>query len=1054
MNQANEGQDYLNGVAIIGMAGRFPMAESVDEYWQNLIESKECISFYTDEELIESGIDPKNVKNPDYIKAKGAVGNVDMFDAAFFGINPREAEVTDPQHRMLLECAWEALEHAGYDSNKFDGPIGVFAGKSMDYYLLTNVYPQIRKEISAGSLQAAIGNDKDSLTTLIAYRMNLTGPAITVQTSSSTSLVAVAVAAQSVLTYQCDIALAGGITAGPPIKSGYLYQAGGIWAKDGHCRAFDAKASGFVPGSGMGMVVLKRLEDAVADGDNIWAVITGYAVNNDGSNKVSYSAPSVDAQAEVVALAQAMADVHPETIQYIECHGTGTNLGDPIEVTALNQAFSVQTDKKHFCAIGSTKTNIGHLDNAAGVAGLIKTAMALKHKKIPATLHFETPNPKIDWENSPFFVSNQLTDWERGEHPRRAGVSSIGMGGTNAHVIVEEAPELDPSGDSRDWKLMFLSAKTGPALDARTRQLADFFKQNPETNLADAAYTLQVGRKDLNYRRFFVCQDMQDAAETLESWSIDRMADGVCDILERPVVFMFTGQGSQYVNMAKEIYQTEPVFKENLDNCARILKPMLGIDILEIMYPANPGDEEANAEKLRQTWLTQPVLFAVEYSLAQLWMDLGIEPKGMIGHSIGEFTAACVSGVMTLEDALTVVTKRGRLMQDQEEGSMLSIVGVKEADILDMLDDELSLGAINSPKHCVVSGRTEAIEELEKKLSEQDIFYKRLRTSHAFHSPMMESIVKDFEEVMKTVKLHAPEIPFVSGVTGKQITPEEAVDPLYWGRQLRQAVRFSDGVAELLKDSSPLLLEVGPGTSLCVLAQQHRENERDTEPPIVASIRQAKTNESDMAFLMKAIGQLWVAGVHIDWNNFYRDELRYRIPLPTYPFERKRYWIEAAKDIYTGAESDPEKPAESQTAETPGETPKTEEKTDDGKAFQDRPRLKNEYVAPKDDIQKGIVAIWEDILGIKPIGIDDNFFDLGGHSLLATLFLSRLQETYNVRLELRVIFESPTVATIAQMVKEQQGKSADLKDIESLVDEIEGLSDEELEDALSEEESK
>lgn len=1037
MSYTNEGQNYFNAVAIIGMAGRFPKANNVDEYWQNIVSGKECISFYTNEELIQAGIDPEVIKNPDYIKAKGEVADIDMFDASFFGINPREAEVTDPQHRMLLECAWEALEHAGYDSNKYDGLIGVYAGKSMDYYLLMNVFPHIRKEISAGSLQAAIGNDKDSLTTLISYRMNLTGPAITVQTSSSTSLVAVCVAAQSLLTYQCDMALAGGITAGPPQKSGYLYQEGGIWASDGHCRAFDAKSKGFVPGSGMGLVVLKRLEDAINDGDNIWAVIKGYAVNNDGSKKVSYSAPSVDAQSEVVAAALASADVHPETIQYIETHGTGTHMGDPIEVTALTQAYRAQTDKKQFCAITSVKTNIGHLDNAAGVAGLIKASMALKYRKIPASLHFETPNPKIDFENSPFFVNTTLKEWERGENPRRAGVTSLGMGGTNAHVILEEAPETEPSGPSRSWQLMPLSAKTGSALDSKTRQMADFLKNNPEINLADASYTLKVGRKDLNYRRFFVCSEIGDAAQTLQSWSSDRMAHGVCDVVDRPVVFMFTGQGSQYVNMGKELYHSESVFRDHLDHCAGILTPLLGIDIRTLMFTEDEASLEDHAEKLTQTWLTQPVLFAFEYALAQLWMDWGIQPKGMIGHSIGEFVAACLAGCLSLEDALLVVARRGRLMQDRPEGSMLSVVGVREDELEKMLGNELSLAAVNSPKHIVVSGPTPAIESLEKKLAERDIFYKMLRTSHAFHSPMMEPVLSEFVNVMKHVKLNAPRIPFISGVTGKWISAAEACDPHYWAKQLRMAVRFSDGIAAILKEYVPAFLEIGPGSSLCLLTQQHRENEKASEPPIVASIKQAKQSEADMAYLMKAAGHLWIAGINLDWSNFYRNEKRRRIPLPAYPFERKRYWIEGVKEtsgVMSGGDGAEITPSIAAQAAEPSDVCTAEVKT-----YQARPSLKNAYAAPVNDVEKGIVAIWEDILGIQPIGTGDNFFDLGGHSLLATLFLSRIQEKYGVRLELRVIFESPTIASIAAMVTEQLAKSDQPKDLESLLDEVEGL---------------
>jgi acyl transferase domain-containing protein len=1079
-NEQNESTPDLDGVAIIGMAGRFPKAGDIGEYWENLEKSVACISFYKDEELLEAGVGPQVLKHPDYVKAKGEVENVDMFDASFFGINPREAEVTDPQHRMLLECAWEAMEHAGYDSGKFNGPVGVFAGKGMDYYLLLNIYPRIKKEISAGSLQAAIGNDKDSLTTTISYRLNLTGPAISVQTSSSTSLVSVCVACQSLLTYQCDMALAGGVTAGPPIRSGYLYQEGNIWSPDGYCRAFDAKARGFVPAGGMGLVVLKRLDEALADGDNIWAVIKGFAVNNDGFNKVSYSAPSVNAQVKVVAEAMAAADVHPETIQYIEAHGTGTNLGDPIEITALNQAFRAETAKEHYCAVGSVKTNIGHLDNAAGIAGLIKTTLALKHKKIPASLHFETPNPAIDWEDSPFFVNRQLREWpantgpDGSSVPRRAGVTSLGMGGTNAHVILEESPEGAGHGvqeagqkDGRGYHLILLSARTPTALYKMTENLVHYFEENvvnpgshgnPGLGLADAAYTLKVGRRDFNHRRMLLCEDFADVKTTLENLEPAGLTDAVCDIVERPVIFMFSGQGAQYVNMGKELYQKEPVFKENMDKCAELLVPLLGMDVRGVIYPETEAEVEKNAEQLMQTSMTQPVLFMIEYSLARLWMEWGIKPAGMIGHSIGEYTAACVSGCMTLEGALNLVVVRGRLMQNREGGTMLSVVGPGEEEITGMLGDGLSLAAVNSPKHCVVSGETGAVEKLEGQLAEKNLFFRRLHTSHAFHSAMMEPIIEEFAQMVSRVKINEPKIPFISGVTGTWIGAEEARSSQYWAGQLRKPVRFSDGIKEILLHPERILLEVGPGKSLCELAGQHKINGSESGPVIFSSLRHIKENESDMGFLLRTLGNLWLHGAPIDWKNYYKHEKRRRIPLPTYPFERERYWLEEVKPATPGAELGLETgrtrgTAESQTG--PQAVPaKKEGEGDKGKAvktFKPRPQLKNDYVAPANEIEQRITAIWEDILGIRPIGIRDNFFDLGGHSLLATLFLSTVQEEMGIRLELKTIFENPHIAAIAALVQSEENKNEDTKDIEALVKEIEGLSQEELQMALSEE---
>jgi amino acid adenylation domain-containing protein len=764
----------------------------------------------------------------------------------------------------------------------------------------------------------------------------------------------------------------------------------------------------------MGMVVLKRLEDALADGDNTWAVIKGFAVNNDGDNKVSYSAPSVDAQTQVVVEALSVADVHPETIQYIETHGTGTNLGDPIEITALNQAFHTQTYKKHYCAIGSVKSNIGHLDNAAGIAGLIKTTLALKHKKIPASLHFETPNPNIDFENSPFFVNTQLREWKRDRAPRRAGVTSLGMGGTNAHVILEEAP-----GDQHASKsvrpciskdcLILLSAQTESAREKITENLSGYMQENPDLNLADVAYTLSMGRRDFNYRRMVLCREPGEFITALEDLTPGVVFDSVCDIIDRPVVFMFPGQGAQYVNMGKKLYQKEPLYKEYMDKCAELLIPLLGIDPREVIYPDGSSSLEENGEKLRQTWLTQPVLFMLEYSLAQVWMDWGIMPMGMIGHSIGEFTAASISGCMSLEDALKLVAARGRLMHEQEKGAMLS-VGLNESQIRGMLGDDgddLFLAAVNSPKHCVVSGRTRDVEKLGKQLSEKNIYCRLLHTSHAFHSPLMEPMIKEFTKIVEKIKLNAPTIPFISCITGTWIRDEEACSPQYWAKQLRKPVRFSDGIQEILRDPSLVLLEVGPGSSLSVLTKEYKKNGNEPEPLIFSSIRQIKQTDSDMAFLLKTLGNLWLSGVIIDWKNYYKNEKRCRVPLPTYPFERKHYWLEMVKEPMQATAVNME---EEKVVVEPGLAKEQKKQTG---TFTPRPKLPVEYVAPNDDIEASIVEIWEELLGIKPIGTEDNFFDLGGHSLLATTFLSHLQEKFHMRLGLKSIFEASTVAGIA-----------------------------------------
>jgi len=852
----------------------------------------ESVSFFTAEQLESSGIDPALLSNPNYVKARADLEDIELHDASFFGFNPKEAEITDPQHRFFLECAWSALENAGYNSETYEGSIGVYGGASggTNTYLLNNLYSNRNLRKSVSDYQLFIANDKDFLTTRVSYKLNLKGPSVTVQTACSTSLVAICQACQSLRNYQCDMALAGGVSITVPQQAGYLYQEGMILSPDGHCRAFDAKAQGTIIGSGVGIVVLKRLEDALADGDYIHAVIKGSAINNDGSLKVGYTAPSIDGQAQVIAEALAMAEVDPETVTYVEAHGTGTPLGDPIEITALTQAFSLQTQKKGFCAIGSVKTNIGHLDTAAGVTGLIKTILALKHKLLPPSLHFESPNPQIDFTNSPFYVNAKLSEWKVGRTPRRAGVSSFGIGGTNAHVVLEEAPMVENSGASRPKQLLVISAKTSSALDSATANLAAYLKQHPDANLADVAYTYQVGRRAWNHRRVLVCQTIEDAANALSTLEPKRVLTS-CQQPKKPrVVFMFPGQGAQYVDMARELYQVESVFREQVDLCSELLIPHLELDLRCCLYPSQDQVETAT-QQIELTAITQSALFVIEYALAKLWMHWGVHPQAMIGHSIGEYVAACLAGVFSLSDALALVAARGRLMQSLLGGDMLA-VALPELEVQPLLGQKLSLAAINGPSLCVVSGGSEAVAELEGKLSQQGVECRRLHTSHAFHSEMMEPILGQFTEQVKQVNLQSPKIPYVSNVTGTWITAAEATAPSYWTRHLRQTVRFAAGLHELLQEPERVLLEVGPSRTLSTLARRHPEA---TQQVTLSSLRHPQEQHSDVAFLLNTLGQLWLAGIEVDWAGFYANERRHRLPLPTYPFERQRYWVEPQK---------------------------------------------------------------------------------------------------------------------------------------------------------------
>ena len=885
----SEAEAYGNGtgleIAIVGMAGRFPGAGDIEEFWRNVQNGVESLAPLTGEALaaVPAGLR----KSPYFVSVAGVVEGSDRFDASFFGVNPREADVMDPQHRLFLECSWAALENAGYDPERYPGAVGVYAGSRLNFYAW-NVFSNPAIVRAAGELQAQIANEKDYLATRISYKLNLGGPSLTVQSACSTSLVAVHLACQGLLSGECDMALAGGVSIKVP-EVGYLATSGDVNAADGRVRPFDAKAKGTIFTSGLGAVVLKRLADALDDGDTIHAVIKGSAVTNDGSHKVGFTAPGIDGQIRVIRTALTVAGVEPDQISYIETHGTGTPVGDPIEINALSKVFREKTTERGFCALGTLKANIGHLGPAAGVAGLIKATLALDRRVMPPSLLFDEPNPQIDFESSPFFVNTRLREWESNGSPRRAGVSAFGMGGTNAHVILEEAPEPAPADPSRPWQLLLLSARSETALATATANLAAHLEAHPEIDLADAAWTLQAGRKAHEHRRAVVCRDAEHARQLLTGLDAEGVSTAFSPGRERSVAFLFSGQGSQYVGMGRGLYESEATFREQVDTCCERLRPHLGLDLRDLLF-AGEGDADA-AERLGQTRLTQPALFVVEYALARLLMEWGLTPKAMLGHSIGEYVAACVSGVMSLDDALLLVAERGRLMQGLPSGAMLA-VPLAEEQVLPLLGAQLSLAALNAPDRCVVSGPHEAVEALRAELSARGVAAKPLHTSHAFHSGMMEPILAPFIQRLSGIELHAPQIPYVSNVTGTWITEAEATDPGYWARHLRQAVRFADGVRELVKDPQLVLLEVGPGNTLASLVRQHPEGKGRGA---LSSLRHPKGREADLPVLLKTLGQLWLAGVEVDWSGFHARARRRRIPLPTYPFEGNRFWVDASE---------------------------------------------------------------------------------------------------------------------------------------------------------------
>ena len=888
-NPHNGNHSARDAVAVIGMVGRFPGAANLDQLWRNLCNSVESISFFTPEEL-GPGIEEHLRNDPDYIRARGLIEGADLFDAAFFGINPLEARVMDPQQRVFLELAQQALENAGYDPERYKGRIGVFAGIGDNHYYTTNLLTHPDLLAMAGKLAVEYGNQKDYIALRTAYLLDLRGPAISLNTACSTTLLAVDQAYRSLLDYECDIALSGGIDITVPQKSGFLYQEGGTFAKDGHCRPFDADATGTMFCDGAGVVILKRLADALTDGDTIYALIRGTGKNNNGARPASFLAPSVDGQADAIALAQSNANVPVETIRYIEAHGTGTPVGDPIEFEALRKVFESKTGKKQFCYIGSIKGNIGHPTNAAGVAGLIKAALVLHHEEIPPTLHFKKPNPKIDFASSPFLMTDKLIPFPRGKEVRRTAVSSFGFGGTNVHVILEEAPAPKGASASRPLQLLPLSAKSPAALDAYSRALAEHLGSAAPEAFADAAYTFQTGRKQMAHRRFVVAADSSETARLLLQPNPLRCSSKRCERRDPPVVFLFGGQGTQYVNMGVNLYRDEPLFRAVVDDCCEYLKPHLGRDLRELLYPPS-GDEKTAQISLQDTFFTQPSIFVIEYALARFWQSLGIEPAMMAGHSIGEFVAATLAGVWELEDALHIIALRGRLMQNLPRGSMMAVSGSADS-IAKILPAALQIASNNAPALCVVSGPEADVGQFQKQLEAENIVCRHLHTSHAFHSAMMDPMVEPLREAVAKIQLRPPVRPLVSTVTGRPITAAETTDPAYWAHQARATVEFSKAIQYLKDQGYDLFLECGPRSTLCSLArQQFTPDHPCTAIPTFADTHE---NNTEWATLLFALGSLWQNGVSIDWDAFYAIEDRRRIPLPTYPFERQRFWVDPA----------------------------------------------------------------------------------------------------------------------------------------------------------------
>jgi amino acid adenylation domain-containing protein len=941
-------------VAVIGMACRYPSAADPEQFWATITSGADVVRPFTDAEMLADGADPAGLADPAYVRAGAVLDGVAEFDAEFFGLTPREAEVLDPQHRIFLECCWQAMENAGQAPGRGGQRVGVFAGARTSAYLAENLSSAPELLAAVGEYQVVLSTDKDYLASRVSYKLDLRGPSIAVNTACSSSLVAVHLARQSLLAGECEVALAGGASVEPAQRRGYRYVDGGTLSPDGHCRPFDADARGTTGCSGAGVVVLKRLADALRDGDPIRAVIRGSAVNNDGAAKVGFTAPGVDGQVDVVTRALADAGVSPRSIGYVEAHGTGTSLGDPIEVSALTKAFRTGTEDTGFCVLGSVKGTFGHADAAAGVAGLIKAVLALEHETLPPNVNLDAPNPRIRFARSPFRLNPAATGWPA-DGPRRAGVSSFGMGGTNAHVVLEQAPALVPSEPAAEPQLFPLSAKTSSALATMADELAGHLARTP-AELADVAATLQRGRARLAQRRVVVGTDRASAVAALRSPA------GPVSGADRRVAFVFPGQGSQYAAMGAGLYRRHAEFRDVIDECATVLRADLGLDLRDALY----GD----GAPLHETWLTQPALFATEYALARLLIERGIAPAAMAGHSVGEYVAACLAGVFSLADGLGLVAARGRLVHALPPGAMLA-VGVSEKEAIEALRPDVSLAAVNGPRSCVLSGPRAALTEVEAQLRGRAVACRWLRTSHAFHSAILDPVLAELTAEAAAVSLAEPELRYLSNVTGTWVTGKQATDPGYWATHLRETVRFADSAGELAR-AGLVVAEAGPGGALSTFVRQ-------CDGAAVPMMRRAKDDTDDVVALLSGVGGLWAAGGVVDLPRFTASRERRMVALPGYPFERRRYWVAAGRSQST---------VDSTVA---GD----ETLTDD---------------------QARVAAVWGELLGVDGVGADDDFFALGGDSLLATQLVARLSARFGLTVPLDAVFTTPTLRALTAAV--------------------------------------
>ncbi|MER8691071.1 amino acid adenylation domain-containing protein [Mesorhizobium sp. M1136] len=1003
----NEPKQDRDAVAIIGMAGRFPGAENVDQFWNNLVDGIESIADLDKQTLREAGVDPDTFGNPNYVRREAVISGVDLFDAAFFGISPKEAAWMDPQQRILLETAYQALDHAGYGSRETaDGRVGVFAGVGANHYHAEREAG--RDLLDSEKLQIRILNGQDFTATRIAYKLNLTGPCVSVQTACSTSLVAVHLACQGLRSNECDMALAGGASISLPHGKGYLHQQGHILSPDGHCRAFDAKAQGTVRGSGAATVVLKRLSDAFRDGDYIWAVIKGTAINNDGAAKVGFTAPSAEGQAAVIQAALSDAEVSADTIGYVEAHGTGTYLGDPIEISGLTKAFGSHTARKQFCAIGSVKTNVGHLDAAAGVTGLIKLTTMLNRGVIPASLHLDKPNPNIDFKESPLFVNKTCTAWPKGSRPRRGGVSSFGIGGTNAHAILEEAPPRTGAQANRRPHVFPVSAASRSAMTEMLQQLAGFMRRSDiQHSAANIAYTLQKGRAALRYRTSLVGSGLVELADQIDQAALQAGATREVSSSEPRIVFMFSGQGGQQIGMGRELYEEEPVFRNAIDECANWLDELAHIDFRPLLYCEGKSHGELEPQL---DAVIQPVIFATQYAMTKLFMSWGVFPAAVIGHSIGEYAAAHFAGIISLPDAIRLTLIRGQLTSRVPAGGIIA-VSLSPEELQPYWNERLSLAAINGPRQCVVSGASSEIAAFQEQLQAKSIASKQIRASHAVHSSLLDPILPEFKIHAEKVELRAPQVPFMSTVLGDWLEPDVQLDGSYWVRNLRETVQFHQTFDRLVQSGHELFIEMGPGAALTGHSKRSQSEINLRSPVAFAALPGGDHGQGDRLRLLQTLGKLWTFGVRIDWSGLHDHKPPQRTPLPPYPFDRKRYWLDPVVTKEQEQNADLNQPdiaaasVDRPTGNEGGRSPAVVE------------------MSAEAALDSQIAAVYRDILGLDEVALTDSFFDLGGDSLSALSVIDRIEQLTGERWAVSLLLEHQTPRGLATALSKTRGSA-------------------------------